>query len=64
MLHSGGHLLDVIVRSLFPEWKAVKGFHFPEGPYVEFIGKFDPAEADVIKSKINEFAKNLIDEEI
>lgn len=35
-LHTGGHLLSLAVETLYPQWKAVKGHHFPESPYVEF----------------------------
>ena len=36
MLHSAGHLLSHVCEEAFPELYPVKGYHFPEGPYVEF----------------------------
>jgi Ser-tRNA(Ala) deacylase AlaX len=37
--HSAGHVIDLAVNSLdkeFGTFEAGKGFHFPEGPYVEY----------------------------
>lgn len=36
-LHSAGHLLDVAVHSLGFRWIPGKGYHFPDGPYVEYV---------------------------
>jgi Ser-tRNA(Ala) deacylase AlaX len=39
-LHSAGHLVDVAVESLqLTDLKAGKGYHFPDGPYVEYVGQ-------------------------
>lgn len=44
--HSKGHLIDLgVMRLPLPyELEAGKGYHFPEGPYVEYNikGTFDP----------------------
>lgn len=38
-LHSAGHLLDCAVSKLkIDNLKPIKGFHFPDGPYVEYDG--------------------------
>lgn len=43
-LHSAGHLLDCAVLKLgFDEIKPTKGFHFSDGPYVEYDGRFENA---------------------
>src|SRR5579875_64866 len=34
-LHTAGHLVMTAIYEL-REMRAIKGFHFPEGPYVEF----------------------------
>ena len=47
-LHSAGHLLDVAFREVhtelaFPGWslpKPSKGYHFIDGPFVEYLGDF------------------------
>eukprot|EP00931_Biecheleriopsis_adriatica_P030826 TRINITY_DN18120_c0_g1_i1.p1 TRINITY_DN18120_c0_g1~~TRINITY_DN18120_c0_g1_i1.p1 ORF type:complete len:308 (-),score=88.20 TRINITY_DN18120_c0_g1_i1:243-1166(-) len=36
-LHSAGHLLDVGVFALGFRWQPGKGYHFEDGPYVEYI---------------------------
>lgn len=41
-LHSAGHLIDCAVTQLnLKSLKPTKGFHFPEGPYVEYEGIID-----------------------
>src|SRR5262245_12970008 len=35
-LHTAGHFIRGIVESNYPDWRAVKGHHFPEQCYVEF----------------------------
>ena len=37
-LHSAGHLLDIAVRRLGYPLVPGKGYHFPEGSYVEYVG--------------------------
>lgn len=38
-LHTGGHLIAAIIDAQRGPMRAVKGFHFNNGPYVEFEGK-------------------------
>ena len=38
-LHSAGHLLDCAVAQLGLQIKPSKGYHFREGPYVEYEGE-------------------------
>lgn len=35
-LHSAGHIIDVVLEQLNLQWEPAKGYHFPEGPYVEY----------------------------
>ena len=44
--HTSGHLLASIVEKLAPEITATKGYHFPEGPYIEFKGKLATMSSD------------------
>jgi Ser-tRNA(Ala) deacylase AlaX len=57
-LHSGGHVVDTAVNELGYTWTPGKGFHFPEGPYVEYAGTLGQetpeAVADKLANKINE----------
>ncbi len=46
-LHSAGHLVDIAVRrvGLAEVLTPTKGYHFPEGPYVEFAGTLPDASS-------------------
>jgi lysyl-tRNA synthetase, class II len=61
-LHSTAHLMDYAISELKLDWKAEKGYSFPEGPYVQYSGEVevnDKLIAD-IESKVNELRlKNL-----
>lgn len=35
-LHSAGHVIDVALEQLNIRWEPGKGYHFPDGPYVEY----------------------------
>ncbi len=37
-LHSAGHVLDMAQKNLGIGWVPGKGYHFPDGPYVEYEG--------------------------
>ena len=56
-LHSAGHLLDCAVSKLKLETlKPTKGFHFPQGPYVEYDGVVEDNQAliPILEKAINE----------
>ena len=56
-LHSAGHLLDCAVSKLDLETlKPTKGFHFPQGPYVEYNGLVEDNQAliPILEKAINE----------
>lgn len=40
-VHSAGHLLDIAMRRIGFMNKPGKGYHFPSGAYVEYIGKMN-----------------------
>ncbi|MEH2163322.1 MAG: alanine--tRNA ligase-related protein [Nostoc sp.] len=56
--HTAGHLMYTIVESLDKNLIAVKGYHFPDGSYVEFQGSpsFENTETFIaeINTKISE----------
>ncbi|CAK0876536.1 unnamed protein product [Prorocentrum cordatum] len=45
-VHSAGHLLDVAVQSLDLKWTPGKGYHFADGPYVEYVLGADSRKVD------------------
>lgn len=60
-VHSAGHVLDMALKDLGFYWKPVKGFHFPEGSYVEYIASLDGLDAENLRSKIEERANEIIE---
>jgi Ser-tRNA(Ala) deacylase AlaX len=60
-LHSAGHVVDMAVSNLCPDWVPAKGYHFPDSPYVEYDGQFDPEKRDELMAEIerlgNEYVK-------
>jgi Ser-tRNA(Ala) deacylase AlaX len=66
-LHSAGHLLDAAVSAIRPplKWVPDKGFHFPDGPYVEYVladdsRKLDPKEKDAVLTDIQANMDRLV----
>lgn len=58
-LHSGGHILSLAVETIYPQLKATKGHHFPDGPYVEFTrGEKEYANVDL--QLVNDQVKDLV----
>lgn len=56
-LHSGGHLVDTGVHALGYDLIGVKGYHFPDGPYIEYTGVLNgdlTVVAQELETKLNE----------
>jgi len=51
-IHTAGHLVAAVIESIDLSLVALKGYHFPEGPYVEFQG-FRPENADEFIARAN-----------
>lgn len=64
-LHSAGHVVDMAVTTLGLLWIPGKGYHFPNGPYVEYVGTIEDSEKEnirlAIEKKCNEFIKEAIE---
>ena len=59
VLHSSGHLIDAaMARCGYRETLvATKGYHFPDGPYVEYLGNVEPEKRDALVATLQrEFA--------
>ncbi len=63
-LHSGGHLVDMAVNRLGLDWVPGKGYHFPDAPYVEYMGELDPAQQDELRNKIEQTANELMHQDL
>jgi Ser-tRNA(Ala) deacylase AlaX len=64
-VHSGGHLIMTAMFEL-NGIRAVKGYHFPDGPYVEFEGSPDEAEREGLVAALQDRLDAMVaaDEEI
>jgi Ser-tRNA(Ala) deacylase AlaX len=62
-LHTAGHVVDMAVTELKLNWVSSKGYHFMDGPYVEYTGSFDAADKDKLKSEIEIFCNKFIVED-
>lgn len=62
-LHSAGHLIDMGVSNFgLTDWQAGKGYHFADGPYVEYtIGAWPEGIADKLKNYLNEELNKMIE---
>lgn len=62
-IHSAGHLIDIAISALnITSIKPTKGFHFPEGAYVEYAGTLENAADYIpqIEAKMKELiAQNM-----
>lgn len=62
-LHSAGHLIDVAVTKIgIPRLKPTKGYHFPQGSYVEYEGMLDDPTSWI--EKLEEVVNILINEDL
>mmetsp|Transcript_4257 Transcript_4257/g.6442 ORF Transcript_4257/g.6442 Transcript_4257/m.6442 type:complete len:257 (+) Transcript_4257:7-777(+) len=61
-IHSAGHLLDVAVKMLGYQLVPGKGYHFPQGAYVEYLGNISNEERPQAITAINETMQKLISE--
>lgn len=58
-LHSGGHIVDMALKRLNLHWKPFKGYHFPEGPYDEYVGTIE-GDAEALRAKIEQTCAEVI----
>lgn len=59
-LHSAGHIVDMAATDLGLSWTPAKGYHFPQGPYVEYRGTVAPDERERLRSEIESRANELV----
>ncbi|WP_433795619.1 alanine--tRNA ligase-related protein [Actinoplanes sp. CA-252034] len=60
-LHTGGHLVMTAVDRLIG-LPATKGYHFPDGPYVEFAGVVPPERRESVAEQIQAELDRLVAE--
>jgi Ser-tRNA(Ala) deacylase AlaX len=59
-LHSGAHVLDMAVADMGLPWTPGKGYHFPDGPYVEYEGSLEGLIVDELRIKLEERCNQII----
>lgn len=62
-IHSAGHVVDMAVHALKLNWIPGKGYHFPDGPYVEYAGGIGDVDREKLRSDIERSCNDFIREE-
>lgn len=53
-LHTAGHMVDLAMQAVGMKLKPGRGYHFPDGAYVEYQGTLEEAERAALVDKLNE----------
>lgn len=61
--HSAGHVVDMAVKELNLNWTPGKGYHFPNGPYIEYKGSLAGIDKDKLKIDIENLCNTFIQED-
>jgi len=59
-IHAAGHVLDMAVEKLGYGWVPGKGYHFPDGPYVEYTGDFSTLDTERARQAIEAGCAELV----
>lgn len=59
-LHSAGHLIDMALKEMGKDWKPTKGYHFPNGPYVEYATDVAEIDLELIKEQLEKTCADII----
>lgn len=59
-LHSAGHVLDMAVSQLGYDWVPGKGYHYPQGAYVEYQGDLGDEPKEELIAKLTEKISNIL----
>ncbi len=63
-LHSGGHLVDMGLKQLGITWRPCKGYHFPNGPYVEYVGSLGGVDIEKLKADLEAACNQIVQQGI
>jgi len=61
-IHSAGHVVDMAVTALNLGWIPGKGYHFPDGPYVEYAGSTSDTDREKLRLDIEQSCNTFIRE--
>jgi len=59
-MHSAGHLIDLAVQELKLNWIPGKGYHFPQGPYIEYEASLENLDKDKLKTNLENICNKFI----
>lgn len=62
-IHSAGHLVDLALHRLGFDWKPGRGYHFPDGPYVEYRADVEASKRDELIAQIEAAANEIVRED-
>lgn len=62
--HTAGHVVDSAMARCERVLPPSKGYHFLDGPYVEYKGKIAPEEKDELLEKLQKAFQELVEEDI
>lgn len=63
-LHSGGHVVDLALKRLGIDWIPGKGYHFPDGPYIEYEGSLEGLNKEELQGEIEKECNKIVEENI
>ena len=61
-IHSAGHVVDLAVTELKLNWIPGKGYHFPDGPYVEYSGNLEGLDKEKVRIDLENSCNKFIKE--
>lgn len=62
--HTAGHVLTFAVEVAYPHLVGMKGYHFPDGTYVEFDGILSEEDKALFSEKISDEVRGMIEKEL
>lgn len=62
--HTSGHLIDIAIKQFDPSFIPIKGFHFPQGAYVEYQGLIDELKKTELLGFLQKTVKELIQSQL
>ena len=62
--HSAGHVVDLAMERAGAQMPPTKGYHFVQGPYVEYKGSIEAKERDDFLSRLKEAFAAIVEEDI
>ena len=62
--HTAGHVVDSCMAKIGKLMKPTKGYHFLDGPYVEYEGNIPPEERPQVLNDLQTAFKELVEEDI